>query len=419
MAIRVRRFGRCRWWYLPSVVGVSLGVVACLCLKMAAREGRVPPRPAPDAGGAGRGVAGRDEPLRIEPTFAMPEAVGQEVIRRGLLRLDVERPRSAPEVLHLLRLFTHPVALPNYSPARKAELLSLLFDHDKSRECFRSQPALIDTREGVRARVVARRDARWQRERQAHADQLLAVVAELGVPLSHPVTTAGGRRRVQHILDDALANFDPAQPEIEWSALAFVLYLPPGNRWADKYGTAHTLDELARALLSRPFEESLACAGTHLLYTLVMMLRADERVPVLSRATRGLLRAHLARTATAVARAQAPDGSWDPAWFEQLHAGARAKGLPEAPLGRKVLVTGHQVEWLLYLPPEMLPPRDCFVRAARWLQVHLLGDGDNSIQENYCPYCHAGRVLHLLGRGTASAPEPARAGPSGGAAVGG
>ena len=127
-----------------------------------------------------------------------------------------------------------------------------------------------------------RRDARWQPERQAHEDQLLAVLAEAGVPLSTPLTTGRGQASAQRLLDDTLANFDLKQAEPEWSALSVVLYLPPQRSWTDKYGKVLTFDDLAEELMDRTFQANLPCAGTHLIYTLTALLRADEQEPVLT-----------------------------------------------------------------------------------------------------------------------------------------
>jgi hypothetical protein len=292
-------------------------------------------------------------------------------------------------------------------------MLEMILDYEQSRANFQGQATLIDTREGVRCRDVVPRDASKQPERQAHPDQLLAVLAELGVPLSYPVRTAGGLRSVQHLLQDTLANFDPKQREIEWSALAFSLYLPRQRSWVDKYGTVHTFDDLAKELMARPFTGNAACGGTHLLYSLTVMLRADHMEPFLGLDTRKELRSHLARLATGLVRTQSADGTYGLRWHEQIQQGTPA--YPGRPGGTwsEVLVTGHHLEWLMLLPPDLLPPRDCFLRATRWLQVRLLAASDDDLLNHYCPFSHAARTLILLmtprahdpGRGSGSLPR--------------
>jgi len=68
------------------------------------------------------------------------------------------------------------------------------------------------------------------------------------------------------------------------------------------------------------------------------------------------------------------------------------------PASDQVLTTGHHVEWLMLLPPDLQPPRECFQVALRWLQVRLEVDDLDTIRQNYCPYSHAGRVLRVLSR---------------------
>jgi hypothetical protein len=279
---------------------------------------------------------------------------------------------------------------------QEGSLLDLLLDYEKSCAYFKGSPTLIDTREGIRCRVALPRDAHWQRERQAHTDQLLGVLAELGVPLNHAVTTAGGQRTVQRLLDDALANFDPKQQEIEWSAMAFSLYLPPGRTWKDKYGITYTFDDLAAELLNRPLGKAASCAGLHLLYSLAILLRADQEHSVLTPAVRGRVRAYLDQMAGIATKTQSAEGSWQSDWHTlERNTTARTRK-PTGAEALEVLVTGHQVEWLLLLPPDILPPRQCFLQAARWLQVRLQADSEDLLRENYCPYSHVGRVLLLM-----------------------
>src|SRR6185437_15422714 len=72
----------------------------------------------------------------------------------------------------------------------------------------------------------------------------------------------GGTHAVRELLEDTLANFDRRERELEWTAEALALYLPPQREWSDKYGNRHTLDEVAEELLNRPLSSSFAnCRG--------------------------------------------------------------------------------------------------------------------------------------------------------------
>ena len=67
---------------------------------------------------------------------------------------------------------------------------------------------------------------------------------------------------------------------------------------------------------------------------------------------------------------QAADGSWGVRWYEgQSGEGAEVKpteaeGKPVGGDGLRVLATGHQVEWMLLLPAEMLDRHDLTVERA-------------------------------------------------------
>jgi hypothetical protein len=278
----------------------------------------------------------------------------------------------------------------------KIRALEVVVDAEKSRDFFQSEPSLFETKTGVRCRVLERGQALWkQHERQAHTDQLLAVFAELRIPLSHPIRTVSGKRTVRELLVDALANFALDQKEIEWSALAFILYLPPQRSWADKFGRSCDFDALAEELLSCGME-GRSCGGSHILFALTAMLQIDRRTSILTDKSQKRIRDHLRQMVGYAVRNQSSAGFWRSDWHRSeknldLENGRRGAIGPS-----EVLITGHQLEWMMFLPPELSPPRDCFLRGANWLQSQLLTATPSTIKDNYCPYSHAGRVLMLL-----------------------
>ncbi len=300
-------------------------------------------------------------------------------------------------MLHVVRLFGADYRGATHTGDTKQgpSFLQVLLNCDTSRAAFGGEPTLIDTRDGVRCRVINYASDDRQPAREAHSDQLLAVLGELGIPLSESITTAGGRRSVRQLLDDSTANFDLRQPEIEWSALAYGLYLPPERIWRDKFGEWHTFDELVHELIRRPYRQ--ACSGTHLLYSLTILLRVDATSAILSPAAREAAITHLGRTAEALRYCQFPEGSWPADWdqFQQTMPAPPNRGEH----WRQVLVTGHHLEWLLRLPDDLRPGDDCLLRAAQWLLIHLEQDDRQLLEQYYCPYSHAGSVLaQLTGR---------------------
>jgi hypothetical protein len=389
------RFGRARMRLAAALAG---GVVFLAGGAWALSALTVPSRPptGPAGPGAPAAAAAEGRPHPLGPTLRLPGLLDEASVRQAVGRLTLGRVGPVSQALHVVRLFG-PAAECSTAQGRVV-LLDTLLEHEQSLAFFDGRPTLIDTRYGVRCKTQERRNAQQQLYRETHANQLLAVLGEVGVPLNHPVSTADGRRAVRDLLNDAMATFELGQVEIEWSALAFALYLPPQDSWQDQHGTRHTFDELAREMMRRPFHANLPCAGTHLLYSLTALLRADEEAPVLSEPVRAQLREHLRQAVQRVCSAQAADGSWDLLWYEDL---VRPAGPPPASVSPPanvpaVLATGHQAEWLIRLPPELLPPEDCLARAARWLHVRLLADPASMLEENYCPYSHAGKVLAEL-----------------------
>jgi hypothetical protein len=310
------------------------------------------------------------------------------------------------DVLHSLRLFGRKTfCKPATEFGKPFPLLNAIVDEETGLALFgNDNPPLIDTREGLRSRVVFQRDAKWQPERQNHEDQLLAVLAETGVPLSQPVRTARGERTVRNILEDTLANYNLAKQEIEWSALSVTLYLPPRKSWSDRFGKRYTLDDVALELMGRLGNDKLSCAGTHLLYSMTVLLRVDEQEPMLKPEVRAQLRERLREQTLSLRRSQFSDGGWGRDWSHTVQGKAQRPAGP-VPVEEQVLVTGHHVEWLMLLPSDLRPPRECFLRALRWLQVRLEVDDLDTLRKNYCPYSHAGRVLWILSRTKASQSE--------------
>src|SRR5207245_1713126 len=116
---------------------------------------------------------------------------------------------------------------------------------------------------------------------------------------------------VRSVLEDSLANFHVKQTEPEWASVAYALYLPLDKlSWTDKFSKALTFEDLTRELLSRKFSSSLPCEGTHLLFSLVVILRRDQLSPCLSYDTRGQVWHHLKQVAAHLQETQSEAGTW-------------------------------------------------------------------------------------------------------------
>jgi hypothetical protein len=385
--------GRSGFWGIP--------ILAIACLSSAAFVVRHTPysRPSRIVGPSATEVE-RDAPLRIEPIPPPLAAIASQQVGQVVERLKVDRPLSLADALHVLRLFGPESFAVNPKDQVPTKYSRILLSHEARVAFFGAKPTLVDTREGVRCRTFDRDDgdSASQAERQAHSDQFLSVMAEMGIPLSQFVTTDRGGRTVRSILDDSLANFDPKSREIEWSVLAFALYLPPRRSWVDKFKRTHTFDELAGELMGRPFGEGMACGGAHILYSLTTLLRADQIEPVLSPVVRQAVRSHLEGVVRRLVNDQDPGGAWEPRWYEHGEGAEKPKSHVGAGDWTAVLTTGHHVEWMLLLPADLQPDPARVLRAAGWLRAHLEEAAKSTIMEHYCPYSHAARVLLTLSR---------------------
>jgi hypothetical protein len=316
-----------------------------------------------------------------------------------LARLQVREPVSLSGLLHAVRIYglDGPVPLGG-QPAETLPALTLILDHEKGSAYFRGEPPLINTRDGVRTRVTERRDAKRQPGRQAHSGQLLAVLAELGVPLDTSLTTANGRFAVRDILRDTTANFSLDQEEIEWAAVGLALYLAPEPGWRDKFGRPLTFDQLAKRLLEIPLtREGLACQGTHLLHALTVLHVVDRERPVLGPEVQAEIRERLRRETALLVETQRPTGEWWAGWSDpQASRELLAFVSNDQHTRMAVTVTGHHLEWLLLLPPDLRPPDEVFRRAGAWLRARLLRATKEELKDGYCPYSHAARVVQAL-----------------------
>jgi hypothetical protein len=393
---------RLRCWLLPCAALACVGTVIWATMGLVSTRASHSSSP-----GAAPVAAPRDRPVHVGFSVALTSPVGEAQVRAAVARLARAHPENLAELLHVLRVFGPDASIPMAGEPGGVKLLDLALDYERSRAYFRTGPTLIDTRDGVRCRKIETSDLNKRHEKEAHEDQLLAALAELGVPLSHVLTTSRGTRSVRRLMDDALAKFNLEQPEIEWSALAFALYLPPRVSWEDRFGTRTTFDDLAAEMMGRPLDETRACAGTHLVYSLTVMLRVDETTPLFTEPVRRQVRSYLEKMVAAAVRNQWPDGAWDLNW----HADAPA--MPKRNEGEgwtSVLATGHQVEWLAILPTDLLPPQPNLLRSLRWLHGQLRAASEAELTEHFCPYSHAGRVLSVTSRPSDNPPESIRDG---------
>ncbi len=254
-------------------------------------------------------------------------------------------------------------------------------------ESFFGEPIYFQTRSGLRYR-----DPAIQKivNGENHRDICIAAFAELGLPLSTPMTLADGTKYSQaELLRDSVENFDIKQRELAWTAIAYALYLPPQRGWTNRYRESFIFDDMANELMRTPLHKA-SCGGAHLLYALTVLWRVDVSAACLSAPVRESLMQHLQRQTALAVKSQAKEGYWTLDWHtaDQGESEARRISSPDTPSTR-LLATGHLLEWLEMLPMELQPAPSVYRRAARWLCAALGERFPLKSPDDFCPCVHA------------------------------
>lgn len=228
----------------------------------------------------------------------------------------------------------------------------------------------------------------------AHKDQLLAALAEAGVSLDLPIEFSGGKRSVGDLLRHALATFSFNDRDLEWTTVAFALYMPPQACWHSAMGEAVCFDDVAERLMG--FSPAWGtCFGQHRLYALAVLLRADDQVRILSPYQRRRVVERLRQVSAALVANQLPDGSWPANWVE----GRNSTEDELDAVNVRLRVTTHVLEWWALAPEEMAPPPQVIQRASEWLVSIMDGWDGVKVREHYTTLSHGGRALRLWSRG--------------------
>jgi hypothetical protein len=328
----------------------------------------------------------------------------RERIGRQIQPYDRQR-NNLSLCLHVLRMHGLTARFAQGDLPSSAAIVDLLTNEEAGRKYF-GTPPFLRTRSGVRyptAGVVIAPGNGWE----SHRDQVLAAFGELGIPLTQPLRFPDTTLSLREVLRDSLANYHAGHEELMWTGLAYALYLPPRSSWLNRYGERTSFDDLAAELLARPLDQS-PCAGTHLLYTLTVLARADRQEPVLTEPVRERLGQRLRQARDVALATQEPDGSWPLDWNRALLAdmGNKPVWVDVNARGNRLLATGHLAEWLLYLPEDLAVPDSCLRRAGWWLYEQLRIATPDQVLGNFCPYTHAARVLLLTSGPEEPSPRP-------------
>ena len=208
---------------------------------------------------------------------------------------------------------------------------------------------------------------------------------------------AGGKGQFIEAIQSAARNFSLNQQEYEWTTLVLAFYAVDGAPWNSPEGQQIDFNLLADRVM-RELQPGGVCYGQHRLYTLTILLRIDAQIKaehdrgLLTDQTRDQVKNYLMEMTARAYQTQSSEGYWDGNWPDT----DRPVRDPETnPISRRILATGHMLEWWAMAPSELHPPRETIVRAAQWLTTEIVGMEQERIEENYTFLTHAGRALAL------------------------
>ena len=334
-----------------------------------------------------------DLPRALSPQHNYPFVVTDDQLNEVLERAkpNFDKSPKVNFVDHALRLWGSDVLFEDGS-LDGPQMLEMMLNDTRFRQTWGNEtPALL-------TRSVAGIEVQTQvgRTTVSHVDHLVGTLAEIGVELSHEVISNDGPGTVGDLLRHAILNFHLNQKEYEWTALAAALYTVDGDHWYCDEGQEISFDSLADRMM-RQHQPLGVCYGQHRLYSLVMMLRVDDQLRnedqwLFSLATRQKVKNYLLAMTRRFHKNQSREGYWDGNWTD-TNRSIPDPGTDE--LSRRILATGHVLEWWAMAPNDLHPPRETIIRAAQWLARNIIEMDKRQIEANYTFITHAARALSL------------------------
>lgn len=345
--------------------------------------------------------------------------------------LDRVKPPGAPantnNMVHALRLWGKNADFGDPTIPTGQEMLGYFLDDAIFQQWAGKEtpPLFIVGEDGIQPRIFDD-GGRYRTTSSYHPDDLLATLAESGVSLDTPMHLRGSEETVADLLDSSMRRFYLDRLEYEWSTISYVRYLYPLKQWRNKYGERISVDALIKELMEKA-PEAGPCDGLHRLEAMVLLYRVDAaaqaagKKSILSKKDRGRMLGYMKRVSELLVAAQSPEGYWTRQWSKGVPPGdvkdepvakAAEAGITKseqktatnptvdpkaqtAALHDRLLVTGHQLEWLALAPEQVQPPRENIVRAGQWITRTLLEIDQRELLETYGPYSHASRALCL------------------------
>lgn len=346
-----------------------------------------------------------ENPRTVRPQydydFVVSDRQLNEVLHQLRPKFSPDKPPKTNYVDHALRFWGTKIEFDDRA-LDGAQLRDLLVNHKTFAAAWgeNETPLLSVTPNGIAVRTQQGRST------VSHVDHLLGSLAEVGTPLSYKITAANVEGRLIDMVRDGVMNFSLNQREYEWTTLALAFYAANDSSWYSLEGQEISYDFLAKRIM-RETQPDGVCYGQHRLYTLTILLRIDQQMRdengehssssespggLISPETRSNIMSYLTDMSRRAYQNQSSEGSWDGNWPD---ISIPVRDPDTDATSRKVLATGHMLEWWAMAPAELHPPRETIVRASQWLSRVIIEMEPERIQRNYTFLTHAGRALAL------------------------
>ncbi|QDV51505.1 hypothetical protein [Gimesia fumaroli] len=333
----------------------------------------------------------RKVPLQVEPLYDDPSVVTDEELAAVLKQVRPKFPRKHMKpnhVEHALRTWSIRSTFQDPSIVSGIEMRDFLIDHARFLASWGddASPLLVDEPKGI--------SIRWgsQVGGSVHHDHWLASLTEAGIHLDEPVFAPARRDMdINDVIQQSLRDFRLDEREVEWSAMAFGLWIPPVKQWKTTDGRSVSFDQIVQRLI-RGHKKFGVCVGTHRVYSLMLLIRLDDEYDILSDRARANAYGYLERVRDLISVCQFEDGHWPANWMDGKTALTNPEEIPEY---KNVIATGHHLEWLAIAPKELHPPHEQIVKAAKWIINNTTSHTEDEILQKYTFYSHVGNALAL------------------------
>lgn len=336
----------------------------------------------------------QNEPRCVTLNYNWPHVITDQQLSATMFKLRPQLRHERPKINHVdhaLRCWGQEATFGDSNCLSGAEMVAMLTDQNVYAAHWGSDalPLLMNGEYGPGFRTQEGESS------ASHVDHTLGTLAEIGIPLDFPIHMKDqtASLTVKQLLTAAMLDFRLNQKEYEWTTVAAASYATGPTQWVSQDGELITFDILADRLMRQDWVDGV-CYGNHRLYALAMLLQFDDQAQLFREAeTRSKIVAHLSEATARLVKSQAAEGYWDENWEDATRPAQEAEA--GGPTMRRILATGHALEWWAIAPQEVLPPREVIVRGAQWLVVEVDQMEAESVVKNYTFLTHVGRALCL------------------------